>query len=542
MSKRKLLTSVFAVFMCIVLLSADFFASAAILAFETQYDYDEADVAWLTDLVIQEDMTTVEGIIKRAELIPVPEYPYTETPESFREDVDYFTALYNLDENIGRAGYLYFFEVLSSRDDLLAANVSDREVREYLESIGITYPDNADSDQRVMARALFVAISMGNYSDNFANGTDLEEVLVSYMATLTGMNTESLRDWLPDSASLSLDEYILAASKLTLWSNGYEVTAETGEDEVYRLIAEMTVKAQGISVESDLPFSELNLTYIAALLGEKYSVSIDSAKLGVAINSGTTAYYILQLMGKEHGLSIREDNASYEDAFYLVADHSGAFDVENGEFYADIFDYEVYLKNKCDSIWVYPTAYSTNSSVYTVTVTVNGVGITNNYYNEVALSPDAEKQELEIVVTAIGKGKTKECVYSVTVYQGEESASENDPSTEAGSEEHSYLSSDSLVSEVLSSLGLDSVLSSVIDHAYVSLPAGLSGIVSYIAPTFDGNIPGGIAGSEPSSDDEFFIAVLDEVGAVIDTEIQGIPGLDLSGDLLQPENAMITFE
>ena len=65
MSKKKLLFKVICVALCVALLSADLFAAAAILPFETQYDYDEADIAWLTDLVIKEDMTTVEGMAQR---------------------------------------------------------------------------------------------------------------------------------------------------------------------------------------------------------------------------------------------------------------------------------------------------------------------------------------------------------------------------------------------------------------------------------------------------------------------------------------------
>lgn len=547
MSGRKLLRQLLAVFICMALLSADFFASAVILTFETQYDYDEADIAWLTDLVIKEDMTSVAGMAQRVDLVPAPEYPYDETPESFTDDVNYFTSLYNLEAGSQHAGYIYFFEILNANSELISAEFSDADIREYLEGVGISYPSDAGADEKVMARALFTAYVTGSLgSDFYQSGASLEEIAAKYLATLTGMNTESLKEWMPGSSILSFDDYILAASKLALWSNGYDVSVDTPEDEVYRLIAVMTVKAQGISISNDLPFSELNLKYIAALLGQKYSVSVDSSKLGSAIKNDTVPFYILQLMGRQNGISIREDNATYEEAFYLVADNTDIFDVSSDDFYADIYLYDAYLTNKCDSLWIYPTAYSTNNSTYIPVVTVNGIPIKNNYYNEIGILPDSDVQELAVSVIVSGGGRKSECTYVVRIHQGEESTPEGDiPSTEAVTEEHSYVSSDSLVADVLSSMGINSVISAILNKSYVSLPTGLSGIVSFIAPTFDENSTVGnyvSGGQTTGKDDGFYISVLDEIGTLMNTEIQGIPGIEFSGDIANLKDRYVTFE
>lgn len=546
MSGRKLLRRVLAVLICIALLSAELFASAAVLTFETQYDYDEADIAWLTDLVIKEDMTSVEGMAQRVELVPAPEYPYDETPDSFEKDVKYFTSLYNLEVGSQHAGYIYFFEVLNAQSELLAADFSDADIKEYLEGVGVSYPANADSDEKVMARALFLAFSTGSLgSDFYQSNQTLEELAAKYLANLTGMNTDALKDWMPEGSILSFDEYLLAVSKLTLWSNGYDVSVDTPADEVYRLIAVMTVKAQGISISSDLPFSELNLKYIAALLGKKYSVSIDSTKLGAAIAKDSVPFYILQLMGRRNGISIREDNATYEEAFYLVADNTDIFDVASDDFYADIYLYDAYLTNKCDSLWIYPTAYSTNNSTYIPVVTVNGLPVKNNYYNEIQILPDEDVQSLSVKVFVSGGGRKSECTYVVRVHQGEGRPEENVPSTESGTEEHSYVSSDSLVAGVLSSMGVNSVISSILDRSYVSLPTGLSGIVSFIAPTFDEGTTGGNSvsvGESEGKDDSFYYSVLDEIGALVNTEIKGIPGIEFSGDIASLKDKYVTFE
>ncbi len=541
MSKKKLLFNVISVVLSIALLSANLFAAATVFTFETQYDYDEADIAWLTDLVIKEDMTTVEGMAQRVTLVPEPEYPYTETPESFSKDVNYYVSLYNLEAGSQRAGYLYFFEVLNANSELLAADVSDTDIREYLEGMGIAYPADAGADELVMARALFTAMVTGSLGSSFAVGSDLEEAVVSYLATLTGMNVSTLGEWLPQGSVLSLDEYILAASKLTLWSNGYDVSRDTTEDEVYRLVAAMTVKAQGISVDTDLSFDELKVHYTAALLGKKYDVVMDSRKLAEHINAGTADYYILQLMGKNGGLSIREDNADYNEAFALVAENTDVFDVTSDDFYADVFNYSATLSTRCSSLWIYPTAYATNSS-YDCTVSVNGTVIKNNYYNEISIDPELSQQDVVITVSASGYGISSECTYTIHVTQGTYAGIEGDePVTGNGNEEHSYVSSDSLVAEILSSIGVNSVISAVLDKSYSALPAGLSGVVSFIAPTFDTDTqePAGDAAAE--NDDDFYISVLDEIGSVIDTDIEGIPGLSLIENIEYGDDSLITF-
>lgn len=541
MSKKKLLFKVICVALCVALLSAELFASAAILPFETQYDYDEADIAWLTDLVIKEDMTTVEGMAQRVTLVPEPDYPYTETPESFKKDVDYFVSLYNLDLGSQRAAYIYFFEILNANSGLLAADVSDADIKEYLEGMGIDYPENPGSDELIMARALFSAMVTGSFGSSFAVGSDLESAVVAYLAALTGMNIESLKEWMPSGSILSLDEYILAASKLSLWSNGYDVNRDTSEDEVYRLMAVMTVKAQGISIDTGSSFDSLKAKYVAALLGKKYSVVIDSSKLAAHLENGTTAFYMLQLLGKKGGLSVREENASYEEAFRLVAENTHAFDVSNDDFYADIYKYSAKLSSRRSSLWIYPTAYATDTA-YSCIVSVNGTPVKNNYYNEIAIDPELPEQDIVITVTATGSSRSSKCTYTVHITQGTYAGIDGDePVSKPGAESETFVSADSLVAGILSSIGVNSVISDILDKAYTSLPAGLSGVVSFIAPTFDGGEEAPSENNGIVHDDQFFISVLDEIGSVADADIEGIPGLSLIENIQYGDDSVVTF-
>ncbi len=554
MSKKRLLFRFVCVVLCMAVLSAELFAAAQVLPFETQYDYDKSDIAWLTDLVINEDMTTVEGMAQRVSLIPEPEYPYTETPESFKKEVDSFVSLYDLTSSSQRAGYIYFFEVLNASSGFLAADVSDATVKEYLEGMGIEYPETPGEDELVIARALFVALVTGAYgTESFALGSDLEEAIVSYLATITGMNMQELQQWLPDESVLSLDEYILAASKLALWSNGYDVDRDTAEEEIYRLMAVISVRSQGVSVDSDLTFEDLKLKYTAALIGAKYSVVLDSEKLAYHLEKGTVAFYLLQLIGKSGGLSVREDNATYEEAFNLVAENTQYFDVDTEDFYADIYNYSATLSTRCSSLWIYPTAYATESA-YECSISVNGVPVKNNYYTEVEIDPELDKQELVVTVTATGAGETSECTYTIHLTQGTYANVEGDePVTENPAE--NYVSADSLVAEILSTIGVNSIISDVIDTVYTALPVDLSGVVSFIAPTFGDNVASGITGTDVdttadtivfpeagSGNDEFFISVLDQIGAVVDTSIGGIPGLEIIENLQYGDDSSITFE
>ncbi len=541
MSKRKLFFSVICVFLSIVLISADLNALAVMFTYETQYDYEEADIAWLTDLVIKEDMTTAEGMAQRVELVPMPEYPYTETPESFKEEVEYFISLYSLEPGSQRSSYLYLFEILNSKSEYVSGDVSDADIREYLEGIGIKYPSTVSAEELIMARVLFAAFASGSLSGSaVSGGVSLEAAVVTHLANLTGMNMEDIRKWMPENSVLSLDEYILAASKLALWSNGYDVSIDTPEDEVFRLVAVMTVKAQGISVDSSLGFNELKNHYIASLIGKKYSVQPDSKKLADAVNNGTAAFYILQLLGKKGGLSIREDNASYEDAFMLVAENTGCFDVETDEFYADIYEYSATLSVRNSNLWIYPTAYATNSS-YNVIVSVNGVAIKNNYYNEISVDPDMKEQDLIITVTASGGGKSSKCTYTVHITQGTFAGVAGDePVTAPGKEEPSFGTSDELVDSIFADLGISSYVSDILDRNFTSIPAGLSSVMSFIAPVFDEEQTGNEQNTE-TKNDEFFIAVLDDIGAVFDSEISGVPGLEVIKTLGNGADPFVAF-
>lgn len=503
-------------------------AFAAILPFETQYDYSIPEDAWLTDLVLKEDMLSVGGLAQRAELKALPDIPYTETPESFKKEVDEYCSLYSLKEGSERAGYIYLFDLLGSDDSIFSIGATDQDVRDYLQGNGIAYPASTGNDELIMARALYMAMMTGTFS--VSGSLQLEEALVAYASQLSGIKKEALSEWMPEGSVLSLDEYILAASRLALWTNGYDVTVNTPENEIFRLVAVMTIEKLGVSVNKNLSFDELKVIYTAALLGKKYGVVMNEEKLAVALANDNVAFYVLQLIGQQNGgLSIRSENSDFSDAFYSVAENTDIFAIESGEFYADVYKYETRLSQKCSSLWIYPTAYSTGNGSSSVQITANGKTIKNNFYTEVPLNTSLDKQDISIVVTCLSGGKKSTCTYTVTVFQGGVNVQEENPSA---TENETFESSESVVNKIFASLGMNSSVSSLVDDFYSAMPASVKNVISFIAPTFgekttENEEAVAMENGEIHSDD-YFADILDKIGSFVDADITGIGGVDFA--------------
>ena len=517
-----------------VTLSLCLSAYAALFAFETQYEHDAADVAWLTDLVFKEDMSSEEGLAQQCRLVPKSAYPYTETPESFVQDVAYYASLYNLDRGAQRSAYIYFFDVLSAQaGGMLAGEISDDDVRIYLESVGVSYPETPDPDELVVARALYAAMVSGAFA-GVTSGASLEEVLVSYLASLTGVNMETLREWMPDESILSLDAYLLAASRLALWTNGYDVEDITDEDDIFRLVAVMTIEELGVSADSSLSFEQLKNKFTAAMLSKKYGVTVDPDKMAAALENDSLPFYMLQLIGRDYGVSVREDNCTYEEAFALVAENTDVFAMDDGDFYADVDQYELTLRYRRSSIWIYPTAYVTGNSDYAVSIDVNGTAVRNGYYTEIPVDPDKPTQTLAVRVTAVSDRTTSQCVYYVDLHQGEQSPPlRPDTSVSPAESSNPFISSESLVAQIMNSFGLDASIVSYLGTSFFTFTVPTQNVLSYISPSFDDQTLFGddvqTAVNDPLSvlSDEQYKAVLDEIGNLSDVSIKGIDGMEL---------------
>ncbi|MBQ7689099.1 MAG: hypothetical protein IJT27_07790 [Clostridia bacterium] len=533
------------------------YASAAILPFETQYDYAAAEQSWLTDLVIKENMDSVPGLGYAVELTAQPDYPYTETAESFAKKIDRYCEIYSLTERTPRASYVFLFEVLNASASSFTSQVTDETVRDYLENAGIIYPADADTDDLVFAKALYTAMVSGSYTGLTAEdadpGVSLDRALVRYLTSLSGLSEAELKKWTPNAEIASVDDYILAASRLMLWTNGYDVSVDTEASDVYRLIAVMTLKNLGVSVSATASFDELKAKYTATLLGKCYQVAVDPAKLTAARENGTAAFYMLQLLGKKEGLSVREERYGYEEAFLTVAANTDLFDVEAGEFYADIYSYRAALRYRDSYLWIYPTAYLTGNENAQIRVSVNGEEVKNNYFNRVRIDPDLPEQVITITVETTLKGKTSSAEYRITVLQGTE---DYVPETVAGTEDGAEIpDSATIMSQVLARFGVSTSIINLVDNTfYTQLPSAVRTVISFIAPSFtastisdpsEGSQSGDAsAAADRAVNDTYFRGLLDKIGSAVNASISGIAGVSLGqkGSKNNMNYNFITFE
>ena len=566
MNKRKLPFLILSLVLCFALLFSQY-AGAAIFAFETQGEYDSADIAWLTDFVIKEDMETTSGLTEKVTLKALPDNASSTTAAAFRQEVEKFCEAYTLTENAPRAGYIYLFEFMNANSNLFTGQVTDEEVCAYLENQGVRLPAEMSTDDYVLAKALYAAMATGSFSglssEELGKGVAFEKAMLRYLISFSGMSEAELLKWAPTGEISSFDDYVLAASKLTLWGSGFDVSPETAEGETYRLMAVLTLRKMGVNAGTDASFGELKAKYTAALLGRKYNVSVEADKLTTARATGTEAFYVLQLIGKKAGLSVKDD-MDYEEAFALVAKNSATFEVEEGEWYADIYKYEASLKAPRGTVWVYPTAYLTGQEDADLNITVNGTYIPNGKFTAVTLDANKKEQTLEFEVHASFNGQSSRCTYLITLKQGAAAAtpSGSDPAAKPQS-------SGTIISNILASFGMDSSVSNIVDSIYTQLPSSVKNVITFIAPTFGGGTvpaeepttgtpaPGETATSpvvtEPAPTapvaseairNSAVVAILDKIGSVIDFVIYGVDGVSL-GSLFKSravDHNFITFK
>jgi len=535
-SVKRILKYILCVVLCLCLLSSGTTVFAALMTFETQYPHETADIAWLTDLTVKENLQSIGDIVNSLTLVADSDYPYCETAESFRQDVEYYQSVYMLNENSPKAAYIYFFELLGSTSGKVAGEITDADIKSYLKKQGVELPLNEDEQTRIVERAIYAAMVTGTIS-NFAPGASLDEIAISFITKLTGSGVSTLSGWMPDSEKPTLDEYILAASRYSLWAAGYDVDKNTDESTVYKLVACMTIEKNGITADTASDFNSLKLKFLSAMLGAKYGVSPDWATLGDAVNSDSTALYILRLLGRKNGVSVGTRNL--EEAFLFVAQNSHVFDLEVGEFYADIYNYDVWVSQNTSSIWLNPTPYNTDG---TVIVTANGIPLKNTYYTQFDLDASAETQLITLEVTSVYGTKTSECTYKLNVHRGEGGpASTSGISNEKLSDSLNklYLSSETLLAGVITSLNLDTSVAGAIGKAFPDFTAEEKSVLSVIAPTFGSDENA----AETVNTDAACKAFLDKIGSVIDSDITGINGLDVlkekSSSLL--DGSLVTF-
>ena len=485
MKLKKLLAVLLAAVLLSGVLSCGF-ASYAILMVETQFTYDSVNLSWLKDLIIKEDMSSVQSLASnQATLEPVPKYPYRHTAASFSEEITYYQMLYTLDEDMAEVAYLYILQIVESlAASTTSASFSDEYIRSYLESLGVVYPTGDaenSSETLIVARALYSVLAKDE-SYTIKRGTGLYEAFTSYISVIIGVDMKYIIKYDSDGTLTGLEEYVLAACRYMLYTMGYDVGNNTSDEEIFRLLAIMTIRSQGISIDSKTAtIEEIKVKYLCAMMCRIYEVSINVPDFENAVNSRKLDFYMLQLIGKKNGVSVKDD-VTYEEAFDIVSKNTDYFNLESGEFYADVFEYNVRLKYKRDKIWFYPQTLGTTSESEgtNVNVKINGVDVQENYYVDVALDSTLPKETVNITVVYTDDSGTITSTYTVNVYQG------NETYVSPGTNISGALSGVSdIVSQLLSEVGLDSSIANIVKNIPFELPERIFSISSLLLPSFD---------------------------------------------------------
>lgn len=512
MYKKKSLS----VFLCLTLIiSALSFSAGALTTFNTQYSYDESNPSWLSDLIVIESVSVDTAISGELNLISaVTDYPYSETADTFKENVYYYELLYTLDEDAANAAYLYAMEYLNLFSEATETNVSDEFIAYWLTQQGVEMPDEMTTEDLIVARTLYSIMTSNDYSYEIVSGTDLDTAIMAYLSNALGVDLSSIQTF-SDTSLTSIYEYVMAVCRYTLYLQGYDVSTDTDDDAVARLIAIYTIEMQGIAVdEENITMDELRLLYLATMLGVTYDITVDTTELEAAENSDTLATYILRLVAKEYGLAASA-TLSYEETFEFVRDNTDYFDLEDNEFYADIMEYNAQLEYRRSYIYIYLTAVESSSYV---DIYVDGEEVSENVFNRIALDTDLDEQTLTIKVTYTYLGEVTTSYYYINITQGEDTGNTDNDSIISDILEDSQTA----ISSILDSLGSSSVVASIFSIVSFLIPDRILSVMSLMIPSFI---------STATSGYEYIMELFgfsdpDDTGTIETTVISGVSGLE----------------
>lgn len=397
------------------------------LGVQTQYLYSENDISWLRKLVVKEDMLSSEGILTESELIPVTSYPYTTDAPHFKAEVEECIKTYTLDEESQKAAYLYLLEQIGALTIISEPTTSDATKADWLRQQGvlITSEEQNDPDKILLISALYAMMRNDLYyvytGEHFTmpQNTPLEEAVVLYIAALSG-NENSLLAFIYKyfgTTSLgSLEDYIYYTALFALWEEGLvsvNEIATISRSEVFRRLAILSIKNYGLAIDSEKATTEeIQQKYLTAMLGTHYGVRLDPQSLVASVEAQGIPFYILQRMANEDlGLTLSHTKYTYEKCFEQVLTKTDRFDLDK-EFFSDVYEYDVFLKNNRKSIYINPTPITS-----TAIITINGVQVPAGQYAEVQLR-DAAFQAITITCTHKVNNQSTSSTYKLNIIQG----------------------------------------------------------------------------------------------------------------------------
>ena len=405
------------------------------LGVKTQYEYEANNPSWLRQLIAKENMLSVDGIVTEKALYPVSKYPYITDAPSFKEEVAEYAEYYTLDEESQRAAYIYVFQQLGALTIIADPEATDQSKAEWLREQGIiiTPEQEEDPDSIFMISALYALWKndffyvLEGERITIPAGTKLEAALMMYMVAM-GDDDRSLiafvNKYFNITEIISLEDYVYYTCLFALYTNGYISSREIvtiPRNEAFRRLAIMSISNSGISVDVNTATDEeIQIKYMAAMLGTQYNVTLDPDSTFKANRAKTLHYYIIQRMAYEDKkLAISSSKYSYEEAFDIVLKKTNRFDLEK-EFYSDIYEYDLHLDHFRELIYINPTPIDNAN----MTVKINDKKVNLSQYAKVPLNADPTQI---ILIDVQYNGPTKESTtYRLNVYQGTTPADDKD--------------------------------------------------------------------------------------------------------------------
>ena len=406
--------------------------SYEVLPGHTQFTTSNYSKAWLDNLIIRDGSTALTAV----KPTPKPDYPYSETFESFCGEVDRYKTLHDLnEETVGSAyeelinAFYYMVTAMGMTDKL-------PQMKSYLTDYGIAVPTNPTATENAEIAGVYAALKYNApyvlYEKNVTlpKGTTLEGAEVALVSelmgvflpsgvnTVNGLAVQAAKTHVKEFPELPISENP-SNSEVFHWSK--VLTAASNDYEVPMTPYEKTSSAQREYVD---------YAYYASIFDKIYDdIHVSPAKLAVADASAdplAVQKVILTSMldGKEAAYA---PDATCRQLFDSAC-AAGCFELDQ-EFYSDVFSYDLLVPAACTQLWFTPFALASQlgGSDDFVTLFLNGKELKPSGTTYAALDPDRISQEVQLVSRYDdGIHPAEQVTYSFNVVRTEENINSSD--------------------------------------------------------------------------------------------------------------------
>lgn len=368
-----------------------------------QFEDAPYSLSWLDKLIVRDDAMSIQT----ARMVPKADYPYRTTYDNFVKDVNEATILNALNENTVNdaleMGFKAFYYVVTA----MGMTTDFDTMYSYVAKKGIRVPANMTAEDKIALAVAYACIKYNAvyvlYEKNitFTKGMTLDEAAAVVMAEIADFSTPSSVRSISGLAMYFMKDYLTGIDGIPLSDN-------PDMDELFHWIRAVAAANQGYSVPM-IEFDKttqaqrdyVNYCYYASMFDTFYDIHINPFELVKADNEGDVTSIpklIVKTMLDEK--NVKYDADSECENLFDLACKNGCFNLDE-EFYSDICNYDLYVVESCQKLWVTPFALAdqlggnnNNLKVKIGSKTISSAGTTF-----VKLEPSKKTQTLKIVVT-----------------------------------------------------------------------------------------------------------------------------------------------